>query len=378
MAVAYDSTGTTGLTNGSRTVAGGPYTYTHTTVGANALVIAGFSVVGGGSNPYSYYAPTALTCGGVPMQLIGFKGNNNVANATGFCALYACVAPNTGANTISLAVPRTEVCHLQTVAYTGVTGMVYRKVNSGSSTNPTTGAATSAAGDMVVSILGVGAKALSSATQTERWLQSGTSGIQSAGIQDAAGAATVTTAYSANTGAWGTVSVNLHGGATLTVGDNQNGGGVDNGNQNYILATPMTLPVAGTIQSVSLYLGASKDGDLYMGIYDDDGTGGMPGTLLGTTGQILSAALAVNSWNTKNITSPPSLQPGNYWLLVTTNNSGMAFTYTGDGADSPYSARTYAALGNLSLTWSHQVANAFYATYTVPPPPATANFFPMF
>lgn len=208
--VVWDSTGTTGIPNASHT-GGTPVTYTHhVSSAADVTVELGISFVGTGSNPWSFFAPTSVTFGSHPMNFKGFCGNNNVTNATGFVALYSYSGIGLqGAQTVSVTAPTTGFWWAQSVAYTGVANVSSIHTNFGNSTNPTTGAITSAPGDMVVSILGEPGKVCSAPTQTQRFLQSGTTNYESGCIQDAPGAATVTSAMTAATGLWAAAAVNL-------------------------------------------------------------------------------------------------------------------------------------------------------------------------
>lgn len=345
MPVLFDSVGTTGLTNASRTAAGSPYTFTHTTVKVGATVILGLSLVGGGAQPWSFYAPTAVKCGGADMLFLGMRGNNDVANATGFVAAYACKAPNVGANTISITFPQTANCWAQTVAYTGVRGLKIRKLNSGSSTNPTTGAVTSALGDMVWSILGTANVAVSAATQTSRFTQSGTSAIESGFIQDAAGAATVTSGCTANTAAWAALAVDLSA-TSGAMGFDTTGGSVDSGNQSFLAAIKCYLPFAATVTSISLNV-PTVNGVVYYYIYAD--SAGAPGALKGVTALFTPAG---TGWVTQPLTTSVDLPAGVYWIGFTPTNSAMQYSRT---VDKDAIADKLSAVSN--------------SAYNTPPPP---------
>jgi hypothetical protein len=80
------------------------------------------------------------------------------------------------------------------------------------------------------------------------------------------------------------------------------------------------LTEAGTVTAISLYA-TGVSGSVKFAIYDDDGTGGAPGTKIWAddTGQTM-----VNGWNTKNGLSI-SLQPGWYWLCWMTSASHTAY-----------------------------------------------------
>lgn len=253
MAVAYDSTGTTGVANASHTGTTA-YTYTHTvSSSASVTVILGITIVGGGSQPWSYYAPTAVTFGGAPMKLLGYQGNNRVVNATGFVALYGYTASGiNGAKTVSITCPITGYWNANSVAYTGVSGISGTYNNWGSSTDPTTGAITSATNHMVTSILGTYHVAPSAYSQTERFVGYNGTLYESGDIQDAAGAATVTTGLTCVTAAWGALAVDLSTAATVQY-DATGGGDTSASTRNTISWSHTATAGAYVVVAVTIY-----------------------------------------------------------------------------------------------------------------------------
>lgn len=211
MAVAFDAVGG-GVANGSHSTTAQTWSHTVAT-GAGVVVILGFASNEGAisSTTWANAAPTAVTFGGQNMTFLADMTDNNVTTAKGAVALYTLLNPtNRGAQTVSVTGTAAVISNwANTVSYTGVGSVGSGVTNFGSSTNPTTGAVTSATGHMVVSILGTNQVAASSPTQTSRYSQSGTSSINSGYIQDAAGAATVTTAMTAAAALWAAVAVDL-------------------------------------------------------------------------------------------------------------------------------------------------------------------------
>jgi hypothetical protein len=192
LVVAFDSLGG-GIPNGSHTGAGA-LTYTHNIASAtDEVVIVGFELSGGGANPWSFYAPTAVTFGGQSMlPVVNEMGNAAVANATGFVALYYLHNPPVGVNTVSITAPVTGDWWANSVSYTGASAVKTAVTASGTSTTISTGAIPSAVKHRVVSVLGA-VHTISTPSQTPRFSGASTSSFQSGYIQDAAGAATVTT-----------------------------------------------------------------------------------------------------------------------------------------------------------------------------------------
>ncbi|MFH0804487.1 MAG: LamG-like jellyroll fold domain-containing protein [Candidatus Zambryskibacteria bacterium] len=117
----------------------------------------------------------------------------------------------------------------------------------------------------------------------------------------------------------------------------------DNGNGTYLLAQKATLSSAGTVQSMSFLVSDNSTGSLRMGIYDDDGAGGNPGTLLAETQELTS--LSTYKWNTANIVAPVTLQPGNYWLAFHPSSDSMSHLRGGAGTgNNCYYTVAYGAL----------------------------------
>jgi hypothetical protein len=142
------------------------------------------------------------------MSSVNYRGNNNVTNASGFVQMFYLLNPtNRGSQTVSVTCQLTSgptACywHANTVSLTGVGSYSTGVGTYGSSTNPTHSSVTCGAGNMIVSALGTNNVAVSSPNQTSRWVQSGTSNIESGYIQTAGDAASITFSMTANTAEW--------------------------------------------------------------------------------------------------------------------------------------------------------------------------------
>jgi hypothetical protein len=81
-----------------------------------------------------------------------------------------------------------------------------------------------------------------------------------------------------------------------------------------ILLSKYTLSEAATISSISAYHSSSATSWFKLLIYDDDGAGGLPGTLLGYSLHNAQAALGSPTWVTLDLVTPAELSAGDYWL----------------------------------------------------------------
>jgi len=97
----------------------------------------------------------------------------------------------------------------------------------------------------------------------------------------------------------------------------------------YVRASKFTLAVPGTVKKVSVYISSGATGNLRVGIYKNDGSGGAPGTLVTES----AAATAANDWNDISVT-PAYIPAGTYYLAFQNSVTGPIFTYdtvpTGD------------------------------------------------
>jgi uncharacterized membrane protein len=92
----------------------------------------------------------------------------------------------------------------------------------------------------------------------------------------------------------------------------------DSGNGNLLVAQRTSLQEPGTLESLSLYVSAPA-GQLRLAVYDDTGPNGQPGAKKAETEQFTAAA----GWNTANVVSPTTLQPGNYWLVYLPSDNNL-------------------------------------------------------
>jgi len=103
----------------------------------------------------------------------------------------------------------------------------------------------------------------------------------------------------------------------------------DNGNANLILGQKAILSQAATIQSLSFYV-TTPAGSIVMGIYNDNGTGSYPGSIMASTPMFTP----VKGWNTVPVTTQTVLQPGVYWLAYLPTSNTLAFVKQNiDGGD---------------------------------------------
>lgn len=135
----------------------------------------------------------------------------------------------------------------------------------------------------------------------------------------------------------------------------------------YIMASIYTCPVAGALISISVYIGATVTGNLKVAIW----RGSDKVLVVGS-----DAVVAVsNAWNTVNLSA--SLTNQTYWLGVITDfNVLMSKRY--DGGDSnqyTYDAMPFSSAWHNPLTSDGYQNNAvsIYATYTVSVPTVTTQ-----
>jgi hypothetical protein len=110
---------------------------------------------------------------------------------------------------------------------------------------------------------------------------------------------------------------------------------IPDSNANTLIAQIATLPQTATIKSLSFYANSAV-GNLILGIYDNDGLGGGPGTKLAET----AGFTPITGWNTVNVISESLLAAGDYWLVF--NPSGAMGTVRNNaGPESAYYSRAY-------------------------------------
>lgn len=137
-------------------------------------------------------------------------------------------------------------------------------------------------------------------------------------------------------------------------------------NANAIGARESVLTEAGTITAMSAYVNTSGAGSFRLAVYDDDGAGGNPGTLLGVTGNIAFDTEG-NKWYSGNLLVPYAALAGTYWLAVHLDaNENLAQYYLGGsswlyGGTATYTSGTPATFPAGSAAENNM---CIYATYT--------------
>lgn len=177
------------------------------------------------------------------------------------------------------------------------------------------------------------------------------------------------TDYPSDTGCTGTSDSDESGSpSTITLG--QTGILPTSGQTNdFLIAYSATLSQSGTIQTFSFYV-TTAAGSLRLGIYDDSGPSGGPGTKLAETNSITP----IVGWNTANVVTPVLLSPDTYWLAYVNSNSSFSFRKTSSAG---LSARFYSfTFGTLPTTFSASPGSStenwsFYATLTLVAPTLT-------
>jgi hypothetical protein len=97
----------------------------------------------------------------------------------------------------------------------------------------------------------------------------------------------------------------------------------DNGNGNLLCAQQATLPLAGTLTSMSFYV-SKVGGTLKLAVYDAPGSNGGPGNLKAST----ASFTPVKGWNTQNVTSQTLIPAGTYWLAYLPSSNSLSFLKT--------------------------------------------------
>ena len=112
---------------------------------------------------------------------------------------------------------------------------------------------------------------------------------------------------------------------TVTAGYQTFSGNYDSGNASWVSSTQVTSGASGgTLQSISLYIGASDvspNNHLAVAIYSDNGSNA-PGSLLGSS---TSHVLTANSWNTIPLTGISIAPNTNYFLAFEVDGNATQF-----------------------------------------------------
>lgn len=169
--------------------------------------------------------------------------------------------------------------------------------------------------------------------------------------------------------------------ATATFGVTSVQSTTENLNYNYKIASQVTAPEAGTINSLTYYIDGKAStvgsGTVAAAIYAD--TAGKPGALLGSSAAQTIAAGQTASWVTFNLTAPvTTTSGGKYWLSISAGTKTIVRVYRGTTANT----KVWAANSNsVTPTTTFGTANlaagplSAYATYeTATPPEPTTPF----
>lgn len=198
------------------------------------------------------------------------------------------------------------------------------------------------------------------------WTATGGS-ITSGGNFTAPGSAANITVNADSAGVRGTASVTVSSGTTpppssfdvgqtaiLSTDDSNNGG--------WLIAQPITLTKAASIQSLSFYV-ATPSGAMRLGLYDASGPSQNPGRKLAETAELSPTQ---SGWANAAVTQQVAVQPGKYWIayLCSSNAFHSRRTPNGGGA-AVYFQFPYGALPATFSTSAiaDPVAWSFFATF---------------
>ena len=211
MAVAFDAVGAGANANATS------LSWSHT-IAAGASIVVPVALGGyfsGISAPSGW--TRSVTCGGVAMTVLGSMQGNNTASYP-FVEVWGLLVPPTGAQTIAVSyvnAANTPYLTGNSVSYTGVGSFDTPVYGYSNSTAISSGAVTSATGNMVIAAQQVwantGTATISAPSGTSRSNFGGTiNTYPSLLVQDVAGASTNTlTSTSSLLAFWGSVAINL-------------------------------------------------------------------------------------------------------------------------------------------------------------------------
>jgi hypothetical protein len=110
------------------------------------------------------------------------------------------------------------------------------------------------------------------------------------------------------------------------------GGFDDDADFAFIDGSSVPLTVTGTLDSLSVYIGATQPGAMIrLAIYRTNGAGN-PSTLVAETAE----ATAVVGWNTLALPPGNVLTAGTYWIVAQTNNLATVYRYVDNQASSNF------------------------------------------
>ncbi len=153
----------------------------------------------------------------------------------------------------------------------------------------------------------------------------------------------------------------------------------ENLNYNYKIASQVTAPESGTIQSLTYYIDGKAStvgsGTVAAAVYAD--AAGKPGALLGSSATQTVPAGQAAGWVSFSLTSPVSTTAdGKYWLSISAGSKTIVRIYRGTTAN----AKVWATnAGNVTPTTTFGTANvaagpmSAYAMYEPIAPPAPAT-----
>lgn len=109
--------------------------------------------------------------------------------------------------------------------------------------------------------------------------------------------------------------------STLDFGVTTSGGTNDDSDYGAMDGSPAVLASSGTLQSLSLFVGATEPGaKIRMALYNTNASGN-PSTLITQTGE----ADALAGWNTVPVPGGVNLNAGTYWIMAQTNNRATVY-----------------------------------------------------
>lgn len=98
-------------------------------------------------------------------------------------------------------------------------------------------------------------------------------------------------------------------------------------NPSLIYYVRIFLPSDTTMNDLGVYTTSSKNGDINLGLYSDDGTGEAPDSLLATTGTQTSSSPVDDFWEFPLSTPYDVTTAGFYWLSLVTSTNPVATSY---------------------------------------------------
>jgi hypothetical protein len=139
----------------------------------------------------------------------------------------------------------------------------------------------------------------------------------------------------------------------------------DNSDAGFINSSLVTLPAAGKLAALSVYVGMTQaNAHIRLAIYADGGAA--PGALIAQT----DPSSAKVGWNILSVASNVALKPGRYWISALTDNAATVYR-TADGLPasnvSAYSRQRYGAFPKTENGWQMQAGTAFSMFGTVIP-----------